>query len=88
MTAIGLQDVDGLQTSPYLLDTAKNHIEGKISIDEAEKSLFSYYEERKERNQIEEKPGRQILFLPGSPDCSVRNRLIFPVWNGLVFTED
>lgn len=55
MTAIGLQDVDGLQTSPYLLDTAKNHIEGKISIDEAEKRLFSYYEERKERNQIEEK---------------------------------
>lgn len=55
MTAIGLQDVDRLQTSPYLLDTAKNHIEGKISIDEAEKRLFSYYEERKERNEIEEK---------------------------------
>lgn len=55
MTAIGLQDVDGLQTSPYLLDTAKNHIEGKISIDEAEQRLFSYYEEREERNQVEEK---------------------------------
>ena len=29
-TAIGLQAVDGLKTSAYLLDTAKEHIEGKI----------------------------------------------------------
>ena len=28
-TAIGLQAVDGLKTSEYLLDTAKDHIEGK-----------------------------------------------------------
>ena len=33
-TAIGLQAVDGLNTSEYLLDTAKDHIEGKITIDE------------------------------------------------------
>lgn len=31
-TAIGLQDVDGLKTSEYLLETAKEHIEGKIDI--------------------------------------------------------
>lgn len=31
-TAIGLQAVDGLKTSKYLLDTAKEHIEGKINI--------------------------------------------------------
>ena len=31
-TAIGLQDVDGLQPSPYLIETAKDHIEGTISI--------------------------------------------------------
>ncbi len=30
--AIGLQQVDSLQTSEYLLDTAKRHIEGDISI--------------------------------------------------------
>ena len=30
--AIGLQDVDGLHTSDYLLETAKEHIEGKIDI--------------------------------------------------------
>lgn len=48
-TAIGLQAVDGLRTSEYLLDTAKNHIEGKIGIDEAERLIQSYYEERGER---------------------------------------
>ena len=53
-TAIGLQDVDGLKTSAYLIETAKDHIEGKISITEADKRIHSYYEERKERNEIEE----------------------------------
>lgn len=37
--AIGLQDVDGLKTSDYLLDTAKAHIEGKISISDADKRI-------------------------------------------------
>ena len=48
-TAIGLQAVDGLKTSEYLLDTAKEHIEGKIDIDEAQKRIQSYYESRDER---------------------------------------
>ena len=43
-TAIGLQAVGGLNTSEYLLDTAKDHIEGKITIDEAQKRIYSYYE--------------------------------------------
>ncbi len=33
--AIGLQLVDGLTTSEYLLDTARQHIDGEISISEA-----------------------------------------------------
>ena len=45
-TAIGLQAVDGLKTSEYLLDTAKDHIEGKITIEEAQKRIYSYYEQR------------------------------------------
>lgn len=31
-TAIGLQAVDGLNTSEYLLETAKDNIEGKITV--------------------------------------------------------
>lgn len=51
--AIGLQQVDGLKTSDYLLDTAKEHIEGKISIGEAQKRIQSYYEERADRKETE-----------------------------------
>ena len=52
--AIGLQQVDGLKTSAYLLDTAKEHIEGTICIVEAQKRIQSYYEERTDRNDIED----------------------------------
>lgn len=52
-TAIGLQAVDGLNTSTYLLDTAKEHIEGRISIDEAQKRIQSYYEQKSDRTEIE-----------------------------------
>ena len=52
-TAIGLQAVDGLKTSEYLLDTAKDHIEGKITIDEAQRRIHSYYEQRTTRTEIE-----------------------------------
>ena len=51
-TAIGLQDVDGLKTSKYLIDTAIKNIEGDITIDEAQNLLNSYYEEN---NQINDK---------------------------------
>lgn len=53
-TAIGLQAVDGLNTSEYLLDTAKDHIEGKITIDEAQKRIYSYYEQRTNRTELED----------------------------------
>lgn len=52
--AIGLQDVDGLKPSEYLLDTAKEHIEGKINIDTAQKRIQTYYEEQKDRKEIED----------------------------------
>ena len=44
-TAIGLQAVDGLKPSKYLIETAIRNIEGDISIDEAQELLHSYYEE-------------------------------------------
>ena len=45
-TAIGLQAVDGLKPSKYLIDTAIQNIEGKITIKEAQSLIDSYYEER------------------------------------------
>jgi len=44
-TAIGLQAVDGLKPSRYLIDTAIKNIEGDISIDEAQELLNTYYKE-------------------------------------------
>ena len=45
-TAIGLQAVDGLKPSKYLIDTAIQNIEGKITMKEAQSLIKSYYEER------------------------------------------
>ena len=44
-TAIGLQAVDGLKPSKYLIDTAIQNIEGKITMKEAQSLIDSYYED-------------------------------------------
>ena len=41
-TAIGLQAVDGLKTSEYLIDTAIRNIEGKITLEEAKNLIDTY----------------------------------------------
>ena len=52
-TAIGLQAVDNLKTSNYLIDTAKEHIEGKITITDAQNRISSYYKKRDKRKEKE-----------------------------------
>lgn len=51
--AIGLQQVDGLTPSKYLLDTAQKHIEGDISIDEAKRLIDAYYKSEAGRKEVE-----------------------------------
>ena len=53
-TAIGLQAVDGLQPSTYLIDVAKRNIEGEISIEETRKLIDSYYQSKASRTPREE----------------------------------
>lgn len=43
-TAIGLQKVDGLEVSDFLVDTAKRHIEGEVDIDGVDRLIKSYYQ--------------------------------------------
>lgn len=43
-TAIGLQAVDGLKTSEYLVHTAVQNIEGEISFEEVNALIQTYYE--------------------------------------------
>lgn len=49
-TAIGLQAVDGLETSEYLAHTAARNIEGEISFDEVSVLLQAYYKENPARD--------------------------------------
>ncbi len=54
-TAIGLQAVDGLIPSDYLVQTAKQNIEGDISIEEVKQILDNYYESRSARTESEQR---------------------------------
>lgn len=72
--AIGLQQVDRLQTSEYLLDTAKRHIEGDISIGEAKELIDSYYQSASGRKDIED--DRMLL----GEEHDLRNRIMHIDW--------
>lgn len=62
-TAIGLQAVDGLKTSEYLLHTAIRNIEGEISFEEANALLQNYYEENPTRDATNRTTVSNILKL-------------------------
>lgn len=49
LTAVGIQEVDGIKTSGYLLDIANQNINDKISIDQAIGLIEQYYTERDAR---------------------------------------
>ena len=49
-TAIGLQQVDGLKPSDYLIETARQNIEGDITIDEVKQRIDHYYKQHSLKN--------------------------------------
>ncbi len=51
--AIGLQAVDGLKPSKYLLQTAQEHIEKRINFDEVDRRIASYYQTEEGRREEE-----------------------------------
>ena len=58
-TAIGLQEVDGLMPSKYLIETAKEHIEGNININEVKDRINQYYEALDSRKNLEKKENEE-----------------------------
>jgi fido (protein-threonine AMPylation protein) len=50
-TAIGLQKVDGLTPSDYLIETAKQNIEGDITFEEVKQRIDSYYKQSPAKNE-------------------------------------
>jgi len=51
--AIGLQDVDGLKPSDYLIETARENIEDKITITEVQQRIDNYYKQQSKQKNIE-----------------------------------
>lgn len=54
-TAIGLQDVDGLEPSTYLLQTAKRNIDGEVSLSQVRDLVRDYYETAEGRQMAGER---------------------------------
>jgi len=53
--AIGLQEVDGLKPSAYLIENAKAHIDGDITINEVKARLEDYYKTQGKRTSDDER---------------------------------
>jgi len=92
-TAIGLQQVDGLTPSAYLIETAKQNIEGKISIYEVQERLNSYYKEKAANNsgdrteeadkvsaRIAEILGEKTFTLSPAEYITTHKRLFFDIY--------
>ena len=74
-TAIGLQDVDGLKPSHYLINTAIKNIEGEITIETAENWVSQYYQQNpisddKDRTEEADKVAVRIARLLSEPAFS------------------
>lgn len=48
-TAIGLQAVDGLKPSAFLVQQAQSHIEGTATIDDVQREVHTYYQQKTAR---------------------------------------
>ena len=47
--AIGLQAVDGLRVSDYLIELARKNIEGELTMEEVDELLDKYYDEKRKQ---------------------------------------
>lgn len=45
-TSIGLQAIDNLRVSNFLIETARRHIEGEISMDEVSRLIDEHYKKK------------------------------------------
>lgn len=57
--AIGLQAVDGLTPSEYLINSARENIEGHISLDEVRQRINAYYQSKEGRELEAKEAGKE-----------------------------
>jgi len=63
-TAIGLQQVDGLKPSAYLIEIAKQNIEGDITFEEVKNRIDAYYKTLPDRQLDTDDRTEDLYFLP------------------------
>lgn len=73
--AIGLQAVDGLQVSDYLIELAKKNIEGELTIDEVRELIKKHYEEKRKIKRMDYETYTRINVHP-DPEGAKMGRLI------------
>lgn len=61
-TAIGLQKVDGLTPSEYLVQTARKNIEGKITLAESRNLVEGYYKSRPSKRESADPQSELVPF--------------------------
>lgn len=59
--AFGLQDVDSIKPSKYMLKLAKENVEGKLSYDELYKAIITYYHRKKDTKTNKEEQEADIV---------------------------
>lgn len=52
---IGLQAVDNLRVSNFLIETAHKHIEGLISMDEVTQMIDEHYAQKRKQSRLDKK---------------------------------
>lgn len=57
--AIGLQAVDGLTPSAYLINSARENIEGRITLDEVRERINAYYQSKEGRALEAKEAGKE-----------------------------
>lgn len=74
--AIGLQEVDRLKPSEFLLEQVKANIEGKISSEEVGKRLEEYYSQKSVRQKAKRQNGVLETPLPFSECISLKEMAV------------
>ena len=59
-TAVGLQKVDDLTPSAYLLETARKNIAGEITLDDASELIHQYYEQHPKADENREEEADKV----------------------------
>ena len=71
-TAIGLQKVDNLEVSEYLVDAARKHIEGDINLSDVRNLINSYYEKKGVKENLSREKEADVVCVYGTNNTNTK----------------